>query len=183
MIFLLDYTRYLVANAYNLPIPTDQASQPEHVTDDTLPTQDEVDNQPEEMETEFHLEPGKDQEQDLREACQMFDDLLADPSISDEVTFSEALAKVAGKLEEKRNSMSGLRTAQLWLQYLDMVAILKKFIKAERTGNWTLHLAAVQDMLPYFAAAGHNLMPSLQTCTCKRCHNFLLPIQMSMQTS
>ena len=53
--------------------------------------------------------------------------------------------------------MSDLRTAQLWLQYLDMIAILKRFIKAEHTGNWMLHLAAVQDMLPFFAAAGHNL--------------------------
>ena len=38
-----------------------------------------------------------------------------------------------------------------------MVAFLKKFIKAERTGNWMLHRAAVKEMLPYFAAAGHTL--------------------------
>ena len=37
-----------------------------------------------------------------------------------------------------------------------MVQILCKFIKAERTGNWNLHLQAVQDMLPYLAASGHN---------------------------
>ena len=41
-----------------------------------------------------------------------------------------------------------IRTAQLWLQYLDMIAI--KCIKAECTGNWMLHLAAVQDMLLFF---------------------------------
>ena len=29
--------------------------------------------------------------------------------------------------------------------------------KAERTGDWNLHLQAIQDMLPYFATAGHNL--------------------------
>ena len=38
-----------------------------------------------------------------------------------------------------------------------MVTILQSFIKAERTGNWELHLQTVHDMLPYFAAAGHNL--------------------------
>ena len=37
-----------------------------------------------------------------------------------------------------------------------MVDILKKFIRAERTGNFNLHLEATNDMLPYFAAAGHN---------------------------
>ncbi len=38
-----------------------------------------------------------------------------------------------------------------------MIRILRMFIKAGRTGDWMLHLQAVQDMLPYFAAAGHNL--------------------------
>ena len=32
-----------------------------------------------------------------------------------------------------------------------------RFIKAERTGDWTLHLQTVQEMLPYLAASGHNL--------------------------
>ncbi len=49
------------------------------------------------------------------------------------------------------------RTAKLWLLYLNMIYVLKLFIKAERTGNWELHLSSVQCMLPYFAAAGHNL--------------------------
>lgn len=48
------------------------------------------------------------------------------------------------------------RTAVLWIQYMHTVDILRTFIRAERTGNWKLHLQAVHDMLPYFAAAGHN---------------------------
>ena len=38
-----------------------------------------------------------------------------------------------------------------------MVDLLRQFLKAERTGNWHLHLKSLQEMLPYFAAAGHNL--------------------------
>jgi len=38
-----------------------------------------------------------------------------------------------------------------------MVDILRMFIKAKRTGNWDLHLQTVYNMLPSFAAAGHNL--------------------------
>ena len=34
--------------------------------------------------------------------------------------------------------------------------ILRKYIHAERTGNWELHLQAVSKMLPYLAASGHN---------------------------
>ena len=40
---------------------------------------------------------------------------------------------------------------------MDMLDSLKQFIKAERTGNWELHLKVMKDMLPFFAAAGHNL--------------------------
>ena len=40
---------------------------------------------------------------------------------------------------------------------MDMLDILRKFLKAERTGNWKLHLQAIHDMLPYLAASGHNL--------------------------
>ena len=39
---------------------------------------------------------------------------------------------------------------------MDMVDILRKYIRAERTGNWELHLQAVSEMLPYLAASGHN---------------------------
>ena len=49
------------------------------------------------------------------------------------------------------------RTAALWLQYMEMVKILRTSIKVERTANWELHLQAVLEMLPYFAASGHNL--------------------------
>ena len=37
-----------------------------------------------------------------------------------------------------------------------MLGILRKFIKAERTGKWLLHLQTVRDILTYFAATGHN---------------------------
>ena len=40
---------------------------------------------------------------------------------------------------------------------MDMMGILRKFLKAERTGNWNLHLQAMHTMLPYLAASGHNL--------------------------
>ena len=31
------------------------------------------------------------------------------------------------------------------------------YIKAEHTGNWSIHLKTFNDMLPFLAAAGHNL--------------------------
>ncbi|KYN02784.1 hypothetical protein ALC62_06362 [Cyphomyrmex costatus] len=46
-------------------------------------------------------------------------------------------------------------TAKLWIQYLRMVTLVKQFVEAERMGNWELHLATIQKMLPFFHASGH----------------------------
>ena len=44
----------------------------------------------------------------------------------------------------------------LWLQYLDVVSTLQRFVEAERMSNWKLHLETVHYMLPYFEASGHS---------------------------
>jgi hypothetical protein len=48
------------------------------------------------------------------------------------------------------------RTSKVWIQNLiKPVMIMMVFVRAEREGDWFLHLSAVQAMLPYFFAAGH----------------------------
>ena len=64
------------------------------------------------------------------------------------------------KLEEclvKHKALLGEKspTAKLWLQYIEYIETLKLFIRAERSGNWSLHLVAVTRMLNLFAATGH----------------------------
>jgi hypothetical protein len=39
---------------------------------------------------------------------------------------------------------------------MNMVALIRKYIRADRTGDWNLHLQATMEMLPFFAASGHN---------------------------
>ena len=39
---------------------------------------------------------------------------------------------------------------------MHMIDIMRKSIKAERTGNFKMHLESVKDVLPFLAAAGHN---------------------------
>ena len=55
------------------------------------------------------------------------------------------------------DSLRGQETAALWLKYMDLEGIHRRFIKAERTRHWELHSSAMQDKIPYLAAAGHNL--------------------------
>ena len=56
-------------------------------------------------------------------------------------------------LKEELRSYS--RTSKLWLNYMAYVDILKQFVRAERCGDWELHLNAVEKMLNLFAATGH----------------------------
>ena len=86
----------------------------------------------------------------------IFDDLMEGKTSVESLETSSVLEEVQQKLQQEKDVLQNKRTSKLWLQYLQMVAILLMFIKAERTGNWKLHLKAVHDMLPYLAASGHN---------------------------
>ena len=95
-------------------------------------------------------------DQDLKKVEELYKELVKDTTKAKQVGSTEVLLKVAEKLESKRVSMHNQRTATMWIQYMNMVDTLRTFIKAERTGNWNLHLQTVREMLLYFAAAGHN---------------------------
>lgn len=47
------------------------------------------------------------------------------------------------------------RMGRLWVTYMRGVEVMKLFVRAERSGDWLLHLHSVQEMLPYFSAANH----------------------------
>ena len=73
-----------------------------------------------------------------------------------ELEQSELPDKIQKMIEAQKNSLQDSRTAKLWISYMQMIDILKRYLKAERLGDWNLHLQATADMLPYFAASGHN---------------------------
>ena len=74
----------------------------------------------------------------------------------DHLQGSDVLLEIRQAIENSKKILSTKPTAKLWLQYLEMIQILQQFIKAERTGNWQLHLSSLRNMLPFLAAAGHN---------------------------
>ena len=48
------------------------------------------------------------------------------------------------------------RTAKMWLDvFIKPVLIMMLYIRAEREGDWPLHLQAVKLMMPYFFASRH----------------------------
>ncbi len=60
------------------------------------------------------------------------------------------------------------RTGRLWINYLEQVSLLRLFIRAERTGDWDLHLYCVSRMIPFFHAAGHLPTQSQPDYTCTK---------------
>ena len=90
----------------------------------------------------------------LKQAAALYDELLEGDVITQDVCNHPTVLE---KLADAKSSLKCFKTAALWLQYLEMISLLKSFITAERTGNWLRHIQKLNAMLPYFAAAGHNI--------------------------
>jgi len=58
-------------------------------------------------------------------------------------------------LSDFENTLCNSPTAKLWIMYINMVLLLKRYIAAERKGCWEDHLTEVENMLPYLVSAGH----------------------------
>ncbi|XP_053373150.1 uncharacterized protein LOC123533634 [Mercenaria mercenaria] len=93
----------------------------------------------------------------LNDIAVLYDKLEKEELDVPSITQNIAVQSVAGILCEERKKLEISRTAKLWFMYIDMISILQQFIRAERTGDWILHLSTLKKMLPYFAASGHNL--------------------------
>ena len=95
---------------------------------------------------------------ELHEAYALYADLMARKKSAEEVSSASAISKIKHLLQQQKESLQDMynRTAKLWLQYMDMVDILRKPIKAERTGHWVQDFESLSEMLPYMAA-GHSL--------------------------
>ena len=78
----------------------------------------------------------------LKDARSLYDKLMAGSITAEEVSKCNVLRIIKDSLYKEREVLQSSRTAKLWIQYMDMVDILRCFIKAERCGNWRLHLKA-----------------------------------------
>ena len=95
----------------------------------------------------------------MDEADELVQNVVDDSGFSlTDVLQSEALQTLLLKVQDSMAQFVNQgSTASLWVQYFNMITLVKNFIIAERTGNWTLHLKCVRNMIPYFYSSGHNL--------------------------
>ncbi|VDI49933.1 Hypothetical predicted protein [Mytilus galloprovincialis] len=99
----------------------------------------------------------------VEKACELYDRFVAGEETTESVEQSINLSEINTKLVATKEKLSKLRTSSLWLNFCRMTNILSKFLIAERTGNWDRHLSSIQEMLPFFVAAGHNLYANRPT--------------------
>ena len=93
----------------------------------------------------------------LKRLTEIYDNVAEGSISATQLQASLDVQKFYDILLAQKSSLMTSKNSKLWLQYMDMLDILRKFLKAERTGNWKLHLQALHYMLPYMAASGHNL--------------------------
>ena len=75
---------------------------------------------------------------------------------TDEVSLL-SFTKLDNALSKLKHRLSmECRTARLWIFYLYYIQTLKLFIRAERLGDWSMHLLTVHRMLNLIAVSGHN---------------------------
>ena len=88
----------------------------------------------------------------------LFDKLMEKKVSANEASTAKVLDNIEECVHRKQDLLAERsRRAALWIQYLEMVDILRSFIRAERTASWELQLKALTRMLPYLAASHHNL--------------------------
>ena len=74
----------------------------------------------------------------------------------EDLSYSPSLTEIQSKLTARKKELQSHRTSRLWLQYLDMINLLKMHRNAEWTGQWGEQLHVLKSMQPYLAAAGHQ---------------------------
>jgi 5'-3' exonuclease len=93
---------------------------------------------------------------ELNDAGDLFDGLMSGDQAVSDIESSKVMEVIGDKINQVIDTIRDQRTARLWLQYMEMVDIIRLFLKSERTGDWMLHLNILRAMLPYLAASGHR---------------------------
>ena len=92
----------------------------------------------------------------MKEVKQLFDVFLDHSKTEDDLEASATLSSIKYPVNDLMDKLSiDSRTAKLWIAYIRYVEVAKLFIRAERLGDWHLHLYAVSQMMNLFAATGH----------------------------
>ena len=87
---------------------------------------------------------------------QLYDSFIKQKVCAEEACSHPVIKKFEDIISTQKFLQDVSRTSKLWLQFTNFVSIIRMFIRAERTGNFQLHILSTEQMLPILAAAGHD---------------------------
>ena len=82
---------------------------------------------------------------------------IIDERLDVKYNLPKLLAQLSCGYSSWTQSTQASRTAKLWLQFMNMMDILRMFLKGERMGIWELHIQAIYEIMPYLAVSWHNM--------------------------
>ena len=83
----------------------------------------------------------------LKNAAALYDQLLEGHATAQDVCNNSTITQVLEKLADTKSSLKCFRTAALWLQYLEMISLLKAFITAEQAIGYSIYKLYTQCFL------------------------------------
>ena len=93
----------------------------------------------------------------LQKLEKLYEQTVAGHTVIDSLISSSCLSEISQILSSKEDELSARSaTTKLWLGYRQMLRVVRELIEADRTGSWLMHVHAISDCLPLFAAAGHS---------------------------
>ena len=113
-------------------------------------------------------EANREENELLNGVSQVYEDLLSGVISIEDACQTECVVTVKEKIEKLEYHEESESWKTLACVYGNC-SCLKKLLKPERLGVWTLHLEALREMLPFLSASGHNLYTKSAGCTFRRC--------------
>ena len=89
----------------------------------------------------------------VQDLADLMNQLLSGETSTDNIKQNRTVSKTLANVSCEERNLSSTKTASLWFQYMQMVDMHQKFIKAEGLGDWDLHLQSPYEMLTFFAAS------------------------------
>ena len=117
------HSALLLSKSLDIPISNASRAEPQHTDTAASESPDKVTG-----DNEKHP--------DVLAAALSYDELMTKTKDAEEVFNDGVIARIKAIHDAHVHTLRNDRTASLWIQYIDMVLILRTFIKAERLGNW-----------------------------------------------
>ena len=121
---------------------------------------------------------------DLDVARIVYDKLVDGTVYVEDICWSDVLNIIKYCIHKHAESANmSFRNASLWFKYMSMIYILHKSIRAERTGNWALHINPSRTCLTTWQPLVATCTPNLPGCIWNRWLLWRKNTQMSIHAS